>query len=68
MSSEASIDLSIPEALVEIVVQDNPQAAMAIAGGFLVKQGSAYEMNAELKKGLLTVNGAPIPIPMGLIQ
>jgi uncharacterized protein YdgA (DUF945 family) len=68
LSSEASIDLSIPEALVEIVVQDNPQAAMAIAGGFLVKQGSAYEMNAELKKGLLTVNGAPIPIPMGLIQ
>ena len=38
------------------------------ARGFLVKQGSAYEMNAELKKGLLTVNGAPIPIPMGLIQ
>ena len=41
---------------------------MAIGGGFLVKRGDAYVMNAEMKKGLLTVNGAPFPIPFGAVR
>jgi hypothetical protein len=65
MTTEATIDLSIPEAIVEMIVQVQPAAAMAIGGGYLVKKGDAYEMAAEMKKGLLTVNGAPIPIPLG---
>lgn len=64
LSTAAEIDLSIPEALMEMLVQSDPQVAMAIGGGFLVKKGGAYVMKAELKKGLLTVNGAPIPIPL----
>jgi uncharacterized protein YdgA (DUF945 family) len=68
MSTEATIDLSIPEALVEMLLQVQPAAAMAIGGGYLVKNGDAYEMAAEMKKGLLTVNGAPIPIPLGQMR
>ena len=64
LSTAAEIDLSIPEALMEMLVQSDPQVAMAVGGGFLVKKGGAYVMRAELKKGLLTVNGAPIPIPL----
>jgi hypothetical protein len=33
--------------------------------GFLRKNGDVYEMRAEYAKGLLTVNGAPMPIPLG---
>ncbi|MDJ0712320.1 MAG: DUF945 family protein [Woeseiaceae bacterium] len=65
LSTEAAIDVSIPESLVQMITATNPQAAMAIGGGYLVKDGDAYVLNAEMKKGLLTVNGAPIPIPLG---
>jgi uncharacterized protein YdgA (DUF945 family) len=65
LATEASIDLSVPAALIETYAQGNPQAAMAIGGGYLVRRGDDYVMEAQLKKGLLTVNGAPIPIPLG---
>lgn len=68
MSTEASIDISIPEALIDLLVQAEPNAAIAIGGGYLVKRGDAYEMKAQMKKGLLTVNGAPIPIPFGAMR
>lgn len=68
LSTEATIDLSIPAALVDMLVQSEPNAAMAIGAGYLVKRGDAYEMNAEMKKGLLKVNGAPIPIPFGAMR
>jgi uncharacterized protein YdgA (DUF945 family) len=68
LGTEASIDLSIPETVVEMIVQANPEAAMIIGGGYLVLSGDAYEMKAQLKKGLLTVNGAPIPIPLGAVR
>lgn len=66
LSTEASVDVSLPAALVEMFAQGNPQAAMIIGGGFLVKRGDVYVTEARLKKGLLTVNGAPIPIPVGM--
>ena len=65
LGTEASIDLSIPAELVETVGQSNPQLAAAIGGGFLTLRGDAYVMEARLKKGLATVNGAPIPLPVG---
>ena len=65
LGTEASIDLSLPAALVEQMGQGNQQIAVAIGGGYLLKNGDVYEMKALLKKGLLTVNGAPIPIPLG---
>lgn len=64
LGTEASIDLAVPAALVDMMGQGNPQVALAIGGGYLLKNGDVYEMRARLKKGLLTVNGAPIPIPL----
>ena len=68
MTTEATVDISIPEALVDMLAQAQPETAMAIGSGFLVKRGDAYVMNAEMKKGLLNVNGAPIPIPFGEVR
>ena len=65
LSTEASVDISLPVDMVETMARDNPQAAMVIGGGFLVKRNDAYVMEARLKKGLLTVNGAPMPLPLG---
>ena len=68
LTTEAAIDLSIPEPLVEMLLQVQPGMAMAIGGGYLVKSGDAYVLAAEMKKGLLTINGAPIPIPFGVVR
>jgi uncharacterized protein YdgA (DUF945 family) len=65
LGTEASIDLSIPAALVEALGADNPQLAMAVGGGYLVRKGEDYVLEARMKKGLLTLNGAPMPIPLG---
>ena len=65
LSTAAKVDLAIPAELVETFAQGNPQVAMVVGGGYLVKRGDDYVMEAEMKKGLLTVNGAPIPIPLG---
>jgi uncharacterized protein YdgA (DUF945 family) len=65
LNTEASVDLSIPADLFETLAQGSAEAAMVVGGGYLLKRDDAYIMKAELKKGLLTVNGAPIPIPLG---
>lgn len=65
LNTEASIDVSVPAGLVETYGMGSPQVAMAIGGGYLMRRGDDYVMGARLKKGLLTVNGAPIPIPLG---
>jgi len=65
LGTEASADISVPEALIDMATQMNPQAGAVVAMGFLQKNGDIYEMKAEYKKGLLTINGAPMPIPLG---
>jgi len=64
LSVDASADISMPQDLVEIITAQNPHANAAIGMGFLRKNGDVYEMHAEFKQGLLTVNGAPIPFPL----
>lgn len=65
LGTEAAIEFSVPAELLESFGEGNPQVAAAIGGGYLVKRGDVYETKALLKKGLLTVNGAPIPVPLG---
>lgn len=64
-STEASADVSIPAALVDAALTMNPQAGAIVGMGFLQKNGDAYEVSAEYKKALLTINGQPMPIPIG---
>jgi len=65
LGTEASANVTVPEALVDMAMQMNPQASAVVGMGFLQKNGDVYEMEAEYKKGLLTINGAPMPIPLG---
>ena len=68
LATEASADISIPEGLIDMATQMNPQMGAAVGLGLLQKNGDVYEMKAEYAKGLLTVNGAPMPIPLGMFQ
>ncbi len=64
MALDASAEFSFPEALVDFAIQLNPDLRAAIGMGFLRKQDDYYVMEAAFKQGLLTVNGAPMPIPL----
>jgi uncharacterized protein YdgA (DUF945 family) len=68
LDAVAEIDISVPEELVQLATSMNPQAGAMIGMGYLKKDGNAYIMEANFKKGLLTINGAPVPIPMGAFQ
>jgi uncharacterized protein YdgA (DUF945 family) len=60
----ASADLRMPAALIELARTANPESAALISMGILKKDGDSYIVNARYEKGLLTVNGAPMPIPL----
>lgn len=64
LAMEASADITIPSGLYDMMVAMNPQANAAVAMGILRPDGDNYVMEAEYKQGLLTVNGAPMPIPI----
>ena len=68
LALDASAELRMPVELVELMTEMDPQMHSAIGMGFLRKNGDFYEMEATFKKGLLTVNGAPMPIPIPGIQ
>ncbi len=61
----ADADLTVAEEFVDFAMAMNPQAGALVGMGFLRKNGDVYEMRAEYAQGLLTVNGAPMPIPLG---
>jgi len=60
----ASIDVSVPTELFDLATMMNPQAGSLLAMGILQKEGENYVMKAEYAQGLVTVNGAPMPIPI----
>jgi len=68
LNSVASLYLTVPEALVQLATSMNPQAGAIVGMGYLKKDGDAYIMDVDMKKGLLTINGAPVPIPLGAFQ
>jgi hypothetical protein len=59
-----SADLSLPKALVDMATQANPELHGVIGMGYLRKRGEFYLMQASFADSVLTVNGAPTPIPL----
>jgi uncharacterized protein YdgA (DUF945 family) len=68
LKAQASLYVTVPEALVQLATSMNPQAGALVGLGYLKKEGAVYIMDADMKKGLLTINGAPMPIPMSAFQ
>lgn len=64
LAMTASADIRMPADLYEYAQLMNPQAGSLLQMGILRQDGDDYVMNAEYAQGLLTVNGAPMPIPM----
>lgn len=64
MDLDAEAELKVATEFVDMAMAMNPQAGAIVGMGFLRRKGDVYEMRAEYTKGLLTVNGAPMPIPL----
>ncbi len=68
LSLDASANISLPVRFVDMMTEAYPDMHAVIAMGFLRREGDYYTMDAAFEKGLLTVNGAPMPFPMPGIQ
>ena len=64
LATTANIDLRVPAELFDLATMMNPQAGSLIAMGILQQEGEDYVMKAEYAQGLVSVNGAPMPIPI----
>ncbi len=64
LALDASADIRLPVELFEMAQEMSPDVGMLVAMGALKKDGDFYEMKAEYAKGLVTINGAPMPIPL----
>jgi uncharacterized protein YdgA (DUF945 family) len=64
LAAYARLDLELSEQMFDYLAAINPEAATAAAMGFLRRNGNVYEMVALLENGKLTVNGAPMPLPL----
>jgi uncharacterized protein YdgA (DUF945 family) len=64
LAIDAQLDIAVPEPVFDYLAALEPQVATAAAMGFLQKRGDVYEMQALFTDGLLTINGAPMPIPL----
>jgi hypothetical protein len=60
----ASVDLRLPAGLVDQAQAADPQVRSLVGLGFLKKEGTFYTLEADYAQGLLTVNGAPLPVPL----
>ena len=65
MTLDAEASLTASAGFVDQAMAMNPDASAIIGMGYLRRNGDIYEMHAEYAKGLLTINGAPKPIPLG---
>lgn len=63
LEAEATVRLS--RTLYDDIVQQFPDAAYLLATGMLQPMGDDLTMAASFSGGLLKVNGAPMPIPLG---
>ena len=64
MTLDAEASLTASAGFVDQAMAMNPDAGAIVGMGYLRRNGDIYEMHAEYAKGLLTINGAPMPIPL----
>jgi uncharacterized protein YdgA (DUF945 family) len=64
LALDATVELSVPVELFDLMAAVEPQLHGAVGLGYLRKSGDTYELEAAFQKGLLTVNGAPMALPI----
>lgn len=68
LATTASINLTLSTSLYEMMQTMNPEITSLVAMGVLKRNGGQYATEIQYAKGLLTINGAPMAIPLGMLQ
>ncbi len=68
LALDGRLELSVSPGLVEYATAMEPSFGAAVGLGYLRKKGDSYEADVELRDGVLTINGAPMQIPLGALQ
>lgn len=63
LALNATLDVQVPAELMDYAISLDPQVGAAVGMGFLRRNQDVYEMKAAFEDGLLTINGAPMPVP-----
>lgn len=66
LAMEARADAEIPAAFYQLMSMMSPDVAQLETMGIFKLNGDVYEMNAVYRQGLLSINGAPYPIPLSM--
>ena len=64
LKAEASMNFSVPAPVFEMIKAMQPEAETLIAMGFVVQDGDNFVSSIQYAKGLVTVNGLPMPVPL----
>ena len=64
LATTAEASVRIPAVLMDQILAINPQVGAAIGMGFIKKDGDVYLSDIAYSKGLATVNGAPLAMPV----
>jgi uncharacterized protein YdgA (DUF945 family) len=64
LATRASADVRAAEPLMEMLVQLNPDIGALIGMGYLKSDGDDFITEIRYAKGILTINGAPMTIPL----
>lgn len=68
LAMTAAADLRVPAPLVGALRAASPESGALVAMGFLKRDGDAFVLEAEYAQGLVTVNGAPMPLPLNSLS
>jgi uncharacterized protein YdgA (DUF945 family) len=64
LATKANADIRAAEALMDRLVQLNPDAGALIGLGYVTPDGDDFITEIRYAKGILTINGAPMTIPL----
>ena len=68
LALDGTLEVGISQGLVDWLTAQFPEFGGAVALGYLRKSGDLYETLVEIRSGVLTINGAPMQIPLGAFQ
>ena len=64
LATEASASIRVPQPLMQTLISLNPDAGALVGLGYLVLDDGDYVADARYAKGIVTINGAPMTIPL----
>ena len=68
LALDGTLDVKMSQELVDFVTTLDKSFGAVVGLGYLRKNGDEYETFVEIRSGVLTINGAPMQIPLSAFQ